>query len=214
MSGFAWTPEEDEFLREHYAENFNEDLALALNRTVPAVHGRGGKLGLKKIKSFVAMLGSLSSNHPASRANQFKKGMTPANKGKKMPDAVKEKIQRTMFQPGHLPANTKTDGALSKRADGYWWIRLELGKWRQLHTHTWEQANRPINPKTEMVKFKDGNRDNCLLENLYLSDRRENMRANTIHRYPTELKQAIRTLHKLNRTINEKRHHGSTQSDD
>ena len=45
-----------------------------------------------------------------------------------------------------------------------------------------------------MVKFRDGNRENVTIENLYLADRRQNMLENTIHRYPTEIKETIRTL--------------------
>ena len=215
MRNTPWSEDEIEFLKAHYAENFSEDLAEALGRTLSSVNGKAYLMGLKKSKEFIRLIGKLYSDTPGSVATRFKKGQTPPNKGKKMPESTKAKVAKTFFKPGHLPHNTKaSDGAISKRADGYWWIRLSLGKWRQLHTHTWEQANRPIDPRTEMVKFRDGNPDNCNLDNLYLCDRRENMAHNTIHRYPEELKQTIRTLHKLNRTINEKRHHGSTQSDD
>ena len=203
MTRKFWAPDEIEFLIEHYADNFTEDLAIALERPMSGIYGKAQQLGLKKSPELIAESGRMSSKHPNVIATHIKKGNTPHNKGKKMPDDLKEKVRHTFFQKGHLPHNTKEegDGAVSKRGQ-YWWIRIRLGKWRQLHTYTWEQANRPIDPKSEMVKFLDGNPDNCSLENLYLSNRSENMKMNTIHRYPSEVKQTIKTVRKLNKLIN------------
>lgn len=200
-----WTSDELEFLIQHYADNYTEDLAIALNRPLRGCYGMANKLGLRKSKDFITMCGRLCSTNPVFQATRFKKGHIAHNKGKKMPPELRDKMSHTFFKDGHLPHNTREDGALTKRADGYWWIRIALGKWRQLHTYTWEQANRPIDPKIEMVKFIDGNPDNCSLDNLYLSNRVENMKMNTIHRYPSEVKQTIKILRKLKKVIdNEK----------
>ena len=53
------------------------------------------------------------------------------------------------------------------------------------------------------VCFKDGNKTHIALNNLELLTRAERMRRNTIHRYPEELKSAIRAIGKLKRTIRE-----------
>jgi hypothetical protein len=212
----TWQTDEDEFLKEHYADNFTADLALALNRSEIAVYTRARILGLKKSEEIIRLSGSMSSNHPNNWATRFKKGHVPANKNKKMPPEVYEKSKHTFFQKGNRPHNTREgDGAITKRATGYWYIRIKLGKWRQLHTHTWEQANRPLQ-KGEMVKFRDGNPDNCSLDNLYLCTRSENMKNNTFHKYPTQVKDAMRTLWRLEKMIRkyEKQHRSSTQPDD
>lgn len=195
MAKKPWTLEELEYLCEHYADNFSQDIAHTLGRTMSSVYMKAQLMGLKKSPQFVSMTGRMSSDHPNVIASRYKRGRIPENKGKPMHADVREKVARTWFQKGNVPHNVKPegDGALSKR-QGYWYIRIALGKWRQLHTWTWEQANRPIDPKREMVKFRDGNRDNCALDNLYLCTRAENMKQNTIHRYPDDVKQGIRAL--------------------
>ena len=211
-----WAQDEDDFLREHYADNFTEDLALALNRSHSAVYARAQLLGLKKSEELIKQTGSMSSNHPNVVASRFKKGQEPPNKGQQMTPELYQKVKHTFFQKGNQPHNTREgDGALTKRSDGYWYIRLKIGKWRQLHTHTWEQANRTIQ-KGEMVKFKDGNPDNCTLENLYLTTRAENMRQNSFHKYPSEVKSAMRSLWTLEKTIRnyEKQHRSGAEPDD
>jgi len=51
--------------------------------------------------------------------------------------------------------------------------------------------------------FRDRNPQHIELDNLELVTRAENMRRNTIHRYPPELKSTIRQLSKLKRAISE-----------
>jgi len=58
------------------------------------------------------------------------------------------------------------------------------------------------------VVFKDGNRSNMHPDNLILQDRSQLMRSNTIQRYPEELQQLMKTLAKLNKTLN----HGKKQN--
>lgn len=72
-----------------------------------------------------------------------------------------------------------------------------------VHVLLWEEYNGKV-PSNHAVVFKDGNKQNITIENLELVTRAELMRRNTIHRYPVELKQAIRLTNKLRRTINEK----------
>jgi len=75
-----------------------------------------------------------------------------------------------------------------------------LAEWKQWHRFIWELVNGPV-PEGYVVKFKDGNQDNVHLDNLVLVHRSEQMAANTIHQYPTELKQAIRAVSKLKKVI-------------
>nr|WP_288356107.1 HNH endonuclease signature motif containing protein [uncultured Pseudomonas sp.] len=68
--------------------------------------------------------------------------------------------------------------------------------WKGVHILLWEEAHGPV-PSGHCLAFRDGNKRNITLENLELITRAERMRRNTIHRYPPELKGAIRTLGRL-----------------
>jgi hypothetical protein len=135
---------------------------------------------------------------------RFKKGMTPHNKGKAMPKHVYEKAKNTMFKKGIVPHNTKFDGAITIRKDKagktYKYIRLSKANWVLYHRYVWEQINGPILAGCN-IQFKDGNELNCEIENLAMVSKPENMEQNTIHRYPAEVKKALRIISKLEKTI-------------
>ncbi|MNR41009.1 hypothetical protein D3C85_1593470 [compost metagenome] len=71
---------------------------------------------------------------------------------------------------------------------------------KSVHSLIWEEANGEI-PTGHIVVFRDRNSQHLVLENLELVSRAENMRRNTIHRYPPELKDTIRLLGKLKKKI-------------
>ena len=54
------------------------------------------------------------------------------------------------------------------------WVITEHGR-KQKHRVVWEQAHGPI-PEGYLVKFKDGNRMNCSIDNLYLVSRADHAR--------------------------------------
>ena len=74
-----------------------------------------------------------------------------------------------------------------------------------MHILLWEGHYGPV-PINQCVCFMDGNKAHIALDNLELLTRAERMRRNTIHRYPEELKSAIRAIGKLKRTIREAEH--------
>ncbi|EHF11135.1 MULTISPECIES: HNH endonuclease signature motif containing protein [Pseudomonas] len=77
--------------------------------------------------------------------------------------------------------------------------------WKGIHILLWEEHFGPI-PTGHCVCFKDNNKQNVVIDNLELITRAERMRRNSIHRYPPELKSAIRVISKLKRTIQEVEH--------
>jgi hypothetical protein len=79
----------------------------------------------------------------------------------------------------------------------------EPNKWEQYHRLIWEETFGPI-PKDKIVRFITKDKMNVHPFNLELIDRKINMKNNTIHRYPMEVKQSIRILSKLKKRINEK----------
>jgi hypothetical protein len=107
------------------------------------------------------------------RDTRFKPGHTSWNKGKPM-----RLNPTTEFKKGHLPHNTRHDGAISIRRDktgrDYKYIRIAKAKWELLHRFVWMEIHGPI-PANRIVTFIDGNSLNCSIENLKLISRREHM---------------------------------------
>ena len=65
--------------------------------------------------------------------------------------------------------------------------------------YIWEQHNGPI-PKGSVVSFKDGNKLNCDIDNLFLTTQEEIMLRNSLHNYP-ELRDVNRLIKKLKKRI-------------
>jgi hypothetical protein len=99
---------------------------------------------------------------------QFKKGLTPWNKGKK---GVNFGGKQTQFKAGNLPRNYKPVGTQRTNAGGYVEIKIADPKtWKPKHIIVWEATNGPV-PKGNVVLFADGNQQNVTLENLLLISR-------------------------------------------
>lgn len=112
-------------------------------------------------------------------AGQFLPGSTPWNKGKKI---INQKKSNTQFKPGHLPANTKFDGYITKRyhirdKKYYRYIRISKGNWQLLNRYVYKQHFGSI-PKNHVIAFIDGDTMNCNIENLQCISRADNMRRN------------------------------------
>lgn len=120
-----------------------------------------------------------------------------------MPEETRKKVARTWFDKGHEPHNTKHDGYERLTADGYIEVRIKKGVFKLKHRIIYEQNYGKI-PRGMIVVFKDRNTLNFDPNNLEAITREENMERNTFHRFPNELKETIRLVKKLKRTINEK----------
>lgn len=203
MKGRAWTDTEKDILREMYAEHFAGDISGILGRSTSAIHGQAKKLGLKSSFDKIRRSGLVNVGHPNKVAHQFQKGRTPANKGKKMPPEVYARCAPTMFKKGHPSNNKRPVGSERVNVDGYIEIKVaEPNKWRLKHRVVWEQTNGPILPGYN-VQFRNGNRTDCRLENLYLIHHREQfITQNSIYaKYPKELQYVMKLKGALNRQI-------------
>ena len=109
MRGREWTSEEDDFMRANYPRESSDEIARKLRRSVVAVYGRAGILGLEKTKEYhdVTQKQLAEKLAESGKKHRFSKGHTPANKGQKMPKQVYERAKATMFKKGHIPANHK-----------------------------------------------------------------------------------------------------------
>lgn len=178
---FRFTRQQITELKRDYATTLNQVLADRFNCTIHAVHNAGFRLGLKKDKEFIRRVSkeNFTEDHPA-RKHWIKKGTPPPNKGKKQKEYMtKEAIDRTKatrFKKGSIPPNAVPVGYERVDRDGYIYIKVE-GKRKLVlkHRHIWEQHFGAI-PNGNNIQFKDGNKHNCDIDNLYMISRGEQMR--------------------------------------
>lgn len=102
------------------------------------------------------------------RTGGFPKGITPHNKGKKMPPEIRAKRLATAFRKGSVPANRKPLWTERMGRSGYIEISVpernpytgHSTRYRQKHTYLWEQVNGPV-PDGHALKCLDGDKTNC-----------------------------------------------------
>lgn len=208
MRGEALTGRELRYIIENYPHKPTRVIAYFLDMSIYRVYNIASKRGIRKSPEFLASerSGIFIKGRQYGKQYQYEKGHVPANKGKKMPEHLKEKYKHTWFKKGSIPPNTKYDGYISVRKDShgtpYAHIRVSAGKFELLHRHIWEQQNGPI-PAGHVVTFKNGNTSDFRIENLELITHKQNMLRNTRHNYPLDLQHAIIALNKLKKTIKE-----------
>lgn len=103
----------------------------------------------------------------------FKKGIIPWNKGK---HCEYEGSKRTQFKKGMKPFNWKPIGTITKRGDGYTYIKVNNNpsKWVFYQRYLYEKAHKCKVSKSEMILFLDGNKNNFDIDNLVKVSRTEN----------------------------------------
>ena len=200
-----WTEDEKRIVREMYEDHFAAEIAKVVGKTVSGVYWQARQMGLHCSKEKRSRSGKLSSDNPNCIASRFKKGSVPKNKGKKMAPEQYEKIKGTFFKKGHTPVNYRPVGSERVNADGYVEVKVaDPNKWRAKHRVVWEEAYGPI-PPGHNVQFRNGNREDLRLENLYLISKAEQMeKENSIYaKYPEELRSVIRLKGSIKRQITE-----------
>lgn len=166
-----WTKEKKQVLTGMYSDITNADLARYFNTTESSVNAIAFKLKLFKSKDF---------HRKHAEKGQFKKGTIPPNKGKRQTEYMsREAIERTKstrFKKGSIPPNAVPVGYERVDRDGYIYIKVE-GKRKLVlkHRYIWEQHFGSI-PKGNNIQFKDGDKHNCDIENLYMISRSEQMK--------------------------------------
>lgn len=208
----VWKPAEDELLRELYPDLPTNLLAAHFKATLQSTYNRAQRLKLKKSDAFMASpyASRLRRGDEVGKAYRFKKGHVPANKGLRRPGWAPGRMAETQFKKGcmsgqaqhnYVPIGTERlskDGYLERKVtDDH---PVPARRWVGVHILLWQEANGPV-PKGMCLAFRDHDKTHIALDNLELITRAERMRRNTIHRYPAEVKQAIRLVGKLKRTI-------------
>jgi len=196
------TPAIDKFLLQNYLTYPVKQIAAMIGKSHTFVKTRLRQLNLIIPREII---------EKRKADSRYAKGSVSFNKGLKQTDFMsQEQITRsakTRFKKGQTPHNTKADGCLTIRTDksgrAYQYYRIAQGVWQFLHVKVWIDNNGPV-PDRMVIVFKDGNTMNCTINNLEMISREELMQRNTIHRFPTELKEIIRLSNKLERTLKTK----------
>jgi hypothetical protein len=207
-----WTPDQEQQLIRLYPDTPMPELERIFSRPDRAIYSKAAALGLKRSAEYMASEHAcrLRKGDNVGAEFRFKKGNVTWNKGMKGWSAPG--TEATQFKPGQvngraaqllMPIGAERitkDGIRQRkvRSDG-----PPQARWKSVHEIIWEEHHGP-RPKGCLVVFKDRNRSNLTIENLELITRAENCQRNSIHRYPPELKQAIRKLSKLKRAIEDK----------
>lgn len=198
-----WTQEEIDTLSRLYPNHYASEIAEILGRGISSIHCKAQSLGLESSREKIQRTGYEASKSPASIAARFQNGSVPLNKGKKVSPEIYAKMQPTMFKKGQTPVNHRDVGSERVNVDGYIEIKVaEPNRWRLKHRLIWEQVNGAI-PKGFNVQFKNHNRKDCRIENLYLISKAEQMaKENSFWaKYPKEIQEIIHLKGVVNRAI-------------
>lgn len=215
-----WSLADIRELRALYPDTETSALVRMLKRSIPAIYGMAGKLGLVKSAAYMASPAAYRfrrGTHPGL-ATQFRPGHVPANKGLRRPGWAPGRMAQTQFKKGDWPRNKDPEyyvlGALRINSDGYIDMRVSFDAgakgWRALHRILWEDAHGPV-PHGHIVVFRNRDKLDVELGNLELITYAENMRRNTVHNLPRPLKETIHALGQLKRRIREKQDRGSAR---
>lgn len=207
-----WDHENDEELRVLYPITQTDKLSEKFGCSKYTIYNRAFAMRLKKSDEFLRSPESgrlvKGSTRTEGIRHQFKKGHIPANKGRKQSEYMtQEQIDRTKatrFTKGNIPASYKPVGYERINKDGYVEVKIaEPRTFRLKHRQVWIEHNGTIPPGCN-IQFRDGNKQNFSIDNLYMISRSEQMRSeNSYHaRYPEEVKKLIQLKGALHRQIN------------
>jgi hypothetical protein len=211
----AWTEFELAVMRMHYAKTLTADLAELFSRPADHVYAKARNMGLSKAQEFqaTASSGRILRGGRLSVDTQFKPGMTPANKGKKMPAGwAPGDMAKTQFKPGSKPVTWRPVGTCVVNGDGYLDRKVADGTgprhhfWKPVHRLVWIEANGEI-PAGHVVVFKPGQFTNVLeeitLDRVECITRRDLMLRNTFHNLPPQLREIVHLRSAITRQINQ-----------
>jgi hypothetical protein len=189
MKRRIFTPDEIEYIMANYPSMRSDKMAEKLGCALYSIYNAANRLHLKKSEEFLLSDESGRLNKKLANVGKpfrFTPGHVPANKGQKMSEEVKQKVARTFFQKGHLPANTSFDGDIRIRdvSKGkryrrpYKYIRVSKANWRMLQVYNWENLYGPI-PKDKIIVARDGDTLNCDPSNWMMVDRATHLDRNS-----------------------------------
>lgn len=204
-----WSPEKVEKLIAEFPHRKTEQIAAEMGFPYYTVSNKAYDLQLKKTAEFMTehgqrLLGTTGVSH------RYPKGHVPANKGKKMPDELYERIKHTFFQPGQLPASTVHFGKpylyQGKNKNGdvvpIWWIQESTNKRSAYLAYLCRQNGIDLTGKKPRLKPGFDHSRPPTMDDILIVTNAEHLMQNSIYRYPEEVVSLIKTRAVLTRQIN------------
>ena len=155
-----WNKAQLDYLREYYPQHSAKELTAMLNKHFHL------KRNVKQLQSAAKRYGIKSG-----RDGQFKPGNKPH------PNARPKGPNKTSFGKGHKPANWKPIGHERWCGSHHKYLQRKVtdtgntvNDYVEVHRLLWEEHHGPI-PKSHVVIFRDGDRENIVIENLMLVSR-------------------------------------------
>jgi len=199
--GRKWIDKERQVLIDKYADTPSKELSKILNKPLFSLYNQANKLGLKKDQEYLkAHVYTIKPN----KETQFVKGQKAWNKGMK---GLMIGGQATQFAKGHKPHNWKPEGTIRVNAEGYKEIKVGK-KYVLLSRHIYSTQVGELK-STDIIRFKDGNRENLDINNLEKISREEHALRNSVHNLPEELKEVVNLKRTISKLITE---HGKRQN--
>lgn len=229
----VFSQEEHEFIRNNYEHMTNKELADALGKRLTRLRMEMYSLGLKRmeleywtpeqveyLKANYRTIGDTEIAQHFNVTYHKAKGWTKKHIEKKRRYL---KLKRTGEEKKSIHARNVRNGSFAMCAVNAWktrevtevgatktwtvngyvrqFIKTEKGYY-PYNRYLWEQKYGPI-PKGTNVCYKDGNPNNCVIENLELLTNAESAIKNSKNRkyYPEEIRELHKLLNKLNRKI-------------
>lgn len=212
----AWTEAESAEMLRRYPNEATRKIAKDLGRSERSVYSHALSHGVYKSRAYQRDRKAADAERlkKYGAPHRFQSGNKPWNKG-------------THFKAGGRSAETRfKTGEMSGAAQANYVpvgsVRVNYGnlerkltddpdiypaaRWRPVHRSVWEAEHGPV-PAGHIVVFKPGMHTTVeaeiTLDKLECISRAENMRRNTIHRYPKELISVIRQVNSLDKIIRE-----------
>jgi len=172
---------------------YSKDEEYLIKKYYPE-YGSAGELGcverlkkatgvLRKVRAVTQKARKMGLTYEGKNKGAFQKGGIPHNKGKTMSQELRDKVSVTWYKKGHLPHNTREDGALTirnhKRSNqNYLYIRIAKAKWQLFQRYVYEQHYGIELKKNEVIRFRDENPYNFDIDNLQKVSRYQNLLLN------------------------------------
>jgi len=209
---YKWTPEKTEKLIREFPHRKTADIAREMGFPYYTVSNKAYLLRLKKTDGFMRKYGNLLKGDKGLET-RFKKGHIPANKGKKMTPELRERVKHTFFQKGQMPATTKYFGKPylyeTKNRDGntypIWWIQEGPNKRSTYLSYLCRQHGIDLKGKKPRLKPGFDHSHPPTIDDIAIVTNAENLKLNSMYRYPEEVVSLIHTKGALTRQINKRK---------
>lgn len=209
-----WTVADEDIMRCAYPTEPTAAIAHLLRRTETQVLSKAWTMRLKKTEAYIAAVARERTGAPGhgGQAHRFAAGNAPWNKGQVGLTGTQDACRPTQFKPGARPHTWAPIGSLRMNRDMLdRKVADDPGRkndcWAPVHRLVWEAVHGPV-PAGHLIVFKPGRRTAQLelitLDAVECISRLENMRRNSIRRFPPEMVEVMRLRGTLIRAINKK----------